>query len=80
MTIHKHTEKSTYEMNKGSFTALKGEFGYTNPMQAPKLVKLIISSGTGSVNDKKKVDLIADRLSKITGQKPAPRSSKKSVA
>ena len=67
-------------MNKGSFTALKGEFGYTNPMQAPKLVKLIISSGTGSVKDKKKVDLIADRLSKITGQKPAPRSSKKSVA
>ncbi len=80
MTTHKHTEKSTYEMNKGSFVALKEKFGYKNPMQAPTLNKLVISSGTGSVKDKKKIELIADRLAKITGQKPAPRSSKKSIA
>ncbi|MEK7184622.1 MAG: 50S ribosomal protein L5 [Patescibacteria group bacterium] len=80
MTIHKHTEKSTYEMNKGAFKALKEKFGYKNPMQAPILKKLVISTGTGSVKDKKKVELISDRLAKITGQKPAPRSSKKSVA
>lgn len=75
-----HTVKTTYELNKDSFKALKEKFGYKNPMQAPKLVKLVISTGTGSIKDKKKVELIADRLAKITGQKPAPRSSKKSIA
>lgn len=74
------TIKTTYEMNKDSFTAMKEKFGYKNPMQAPRLMKLVISSGTGSIKDKKKVELINDRLSKISGQKPAPRTSKKSVA
>jgi len=77
---HSHTEKTTYLLNKESFKALKDKFGYKNPMQAPVLKKIVISSGTGSVKDKKKVELIADRLTKITGQKPAPRSSKKSIA
>lgn len=75
-----HTIKSTFDLNKDSYKVLKEKFGYTNPMQAPKLTKLVISTGTGSVKDKKKVELIADRLAKITGQKPAPRSSKKSIA
>ncbi|HEY9583378.1 MAG TPA: 50S ribosomal protein L5 [Candidatus Paceibacterota bacterium] len=77
---HIHTAKPTYEMNKESWKALKEKFGYKNPMQAPTLTKLVISTGTGSIKDKKKVELIADRLAKITGQKPAPRSSKKSIA
>lgn len=77
---HIHTAKPTHEMNKESYKALKEKFGYKNPMQAPTLVKLVVSTGTGSIKDKKKVDLIADRLARITGQKPAPRSSKKSIA
>ena len=77
---HSHTEKSTFELNKESFKALKEKFALKNPMQAPRLVKLVISTGTGSVKDKKKIELIADRLARITGQKPAPRSSKKSIA
>lgn len=75
-----NTVKTTYELNKGAFEALKGKFGYKNPMQAPVLTKLVISTGTGSIKDKKKIELVADRLAKITGQKPAPRSSKKSIA
>ncbi len=71
---------NTFELNKDSFKTLKDKFGYKNVMQAPKLLKLVISTGTGSIKDKKKIELIADRLSKITGQKPAPRSSKKSIA
>lgn len=74
------TVKNTYELNKESFKSLKDKFAYKNVMQAPKLTKLVISTGTGSVKDKKKVELIADRLAKITGQKPATRTSKKSVA
>jgi large subunit ribosomal protein L5 len=75
-----NTATTSFELNKGAFAALKGKFGYQNPMQAPSLKKIVISTGTGSVKDKKKIELIADRLAKITGQKPAPRSSKKSIA
>ena len=75
-----HTVTTTYELNKQAFKALKDKFGYKNAMQVPKLTKIVISTGTGSVKDKKKVELIADRLAKISGQKPAPRSSKKSIA
>src|SRR4051812_23856555 len=63
-----------------AFAAMKETFGYKNPMQAPRVVKVVVSSGTGSFKDKKKGPLVADRLTKITGQKPAPRSAKKSIA
>jgi len=51
-------------------------------MQTPKIEKVVVSVGFGSIKDKdkKKIDLIADRLSKITGQKPASRAAKKSIA
>ena len=75
-----HTVKTTYELNKDSFNALKGQFGWKNPMQSPRLTKVSISTGIGSIKDKKKVELIADRLAKITGQKPAMRGAKKSIA
>lgn len=78
--MKQNTAKTTYEMNKASYEALKGKFGYKNPMQSPKLVKVVINTGIGSIKDKKKIELIADRLAKITGQKPSPRSSKKSIA
>src|SRR3989338_9091316 len=63
-----------------AFEALKGEFGYKNAMQAPKIVKVVISAGVGSMKDKKKIELVADRLSKITGQKPARKGAKISLA
>lgn len=60
---------------------MKGEFGYASPMQAPKVVKVVVSTGVGKVNkDKKRLELIEDRLARITGQAPAPRSAKKSIA
>ena len=72
--------KSIKEKTKESFEALKGEFGYTNPMQAPKIVKIVVSAGVGSLKDKKKIELVADRLSKITGQLPARKGAKVSLA
>ena len=75
-----NTVKTTYELNKDSFNALKAKFDWKNPMQAPKLLKVVISTGIGSLKDKKKIDLIIDRLSRITGQKPAVRGAKKSIA
>lgn len=72
--------KTVYELNRDSFKALKDKLSINNPMQAPKLVKIVISNGFGSIKDKRKIDLIADRLAKITGQKPAVRSAKKAIA
>lgn len=63
-----------------AFDALKGEFGYKNAMQAPKIEKVVISCGIGGVKDKKKIELIADRLSKITGQRPVRKGAKISIA
>lgn len=63
-----------------SFEALKGEFGYTNVMEAPKLKKVVVSTGVGKVGDKQQRALIQDRLAKITGQHAAPRGAKKSIA
>jgi len=68
------------EKQKKSFEILKEKFGYKNIMQAPKLVKVIVSSGTGSQKDKKKKDLIGDRLNKITGQKVSEKGAKRSIA
>ncbi|MFA6445840.1 MAG: 50S ribosomal protein L5 [Candidatus Paceibacterota bacterium] len=72
--------QSFKEKHDGAFSALKEAFGYTNPMQAPHLVKAVINVGIGSLKDKKKIELIKDRIQKITGQKPASRAAKKSIA
>lgn len=68
------------EKQKEAFKALKDKMGYTNPMQTPRLVKAVVSAGVGSFKDKKKFTVVEDRLAKITGQKPAPRGAKKSIA
>jgi large subunit ribosomal protein L5 len=49
-------------------------------MQTPRIQKVIVSSGVGKKRDKKVIEFIAGRLAKITGQKPAPRSAKISIA
>ncbi len=71
---------STREQNKSALEALKAGFGYKNVMQAPKLVKVIVSAGVGSFKDKKKHEVVFDRLTKITGQKPARKGAKVSIA
>lgn len=64
----------------GTFTALSNELGYTNVMQAPRIAKVIVATGVGKIQDKQKLVLIQDRLSKITGQKTIGRPAKKSIA
>ena len=63
-----------------AFSELKSGLELKNTMQTPEVLKVVVSAGTGSFKDKKKNDLVADRLAKITGQKPAIRAAKKSVA
>ncbi len=70
------------EKNDNAFDAMKGDFGYKNKMAVPRLVKVIISTatGTGMKKDPKRNEHIINRLAKITGQKSNVRGAKKSVA
>lgn len=65
---------------KGTFESLKGDFEYKNVNEAPTIEKVIISVGTGRVDDKAQIARIQDSLAKITGQKPAPRAARQSIA
>lgn len=58
------------------------QFGYKTKLAAPRLMKIVVSSGTGSgmKKDREKNNIVTDRLARITGQKPSLRSAKQSVA
>ena len=68
------------QKQKSAFDTLKGEFSYPNTMAAPKLVKIVVSSGVGKAKDKARNALVEKKLALITGQKPAARAAKKSIA
>src|SRR3990167_1360240 len=70
----------TKQRQQSSYLALAETFGYTSPMQGPRIEKVIVSSGVGKKRDKKQLEVIEDRLAKITGQKSAPRGAKISIA
>jgi large subunit ribosomal protein L5 len=60
---------------------LMKEFGYKNPLQAPRLDKIVVNMGVGeAVQDQKRVEAAAQELSLITGQKPVVTRAKKSIA
>ncbi len=65
-----------------AFETMKGAFGYKNAMAAPKLKKIVINTGTGTLikKDKNKNDAIALRLAKITGQKGTMKGAKQSIS
>lgn len=68
------------EKQQNAYTALKETLGLKNRMQSPRVVKVVLSTGVGKIADPKKIELIQDRLARISGQKAAPRGAKKSVA
>ncbi len=72
--------ETTLQKLASTHAALKGDFGYTNVMQAPKVEKVVVGVGTGRVSDKQREALIRDRLATITGQKASPRPAKQSIA
>lgn len=61
--------------------ALKEKFAYSNPMQIPKIEKIVLNMGVGeAVNDRKKVDSAAGDLALIAGQRPVQTRSRKAIA
>jgi large subunit ribosomal protein L5 len=61
--------------------ALMQEFGYKNPMQVPRLEKIVVNMGVGeAVQDSKKAEAAAADLTAITGQHPVITKAKRSIA
>lgn len=65
---------------KKSEKQIMEKLGIKNVMSFPKLQKAVVSVGVGSFRDKKKIDVVEDRLTKITGQHPVQKGAKKSIA
>ncbi len=76
------SHKTVKQREEEAFAKLKDSFGYKNVMAAPKMKKVVLNVGTGTLmkKDNKKNDLVAERLAKITGQKTAFRGAKQSVS
>ena len=68
------------EKYKAAAPKLKTEVGLKNVMAVPKLTKVTVSVGTGKNHDKKRLELVGDRMANITGQKPSPRPAKIAIA
>ena len=61
--------------------AMTEKFGYKNPMQVPRLEKIVLNMGVGeATQDKKKVEQAASEMELIAGQKPVVTKAKKSIA
>ena len=61
--------------------SLKSKFGYSNVMEIPKIVKVIVNIGVSdAVADPKAIDGAVEDLMEITGQKPVVTRAKKSIS
>jgi large subunit ribosomal protein L5 len=61
--------------------ALLKEFGYANPMQVPRLTKIVVNIGLGeALTNAKAVDAAVADLTAITGQKPVVTKARRSIA
>jgi len=61
--------------------ALTKQFGYTNTLQAPRVTKVVLNMGVGAVTqDPKFLDLAAQELGLITGQRPLITRAKKAIS
>src|ERR671927_332967 len=61
--------------------ALAKEFAITNPMAIPKIEKVVVNMGLGEASANAKIlDVAADELRAVTGQKPVITKAKKSIA
>ncbi len=61
--------------------ALVERFGYSTPMQAPRITKVTVNMGVGDAKqDSRLLEAASDQLATITGQRPSVRRARKSIA
>ena len=60
---------------------LMKQFQYGNPLEVPRLEKIVINMGVGSAaSDSKRINIAVDELARISGQKPQVTASRKAIA
>ena len=70
-----------YETYKNEIVpALKAKRGYTNPMQIPKLVKIVVNTGVKTDKDREVMTAAVETLGAITGQKPVITKSRMNIS
>src|SRR5438445_11758684 len=70
---------ATYKANV--IPQLMKDFGYKNPMQVPKLEKIVVNMGLGeAINNNKLIEQAQEQMMAISGQKPVITKSRKSIA
>ena len=75
------TARLKQRYNEEIRAALIERFGYSTPMQAPRLLKITLNMGVGDAKqDSKVLDAAAEQLGTIAGQKPNIRRARKSIA
>jgi large subunit ribosomal protein L5 len=61
--------------------ALIERFGYTSPMQAPRIEKIVLNMGVGEAKqDSRMLEAATEQLATIAGQRPSVRRARKSIA
>jgi large subunit ribosomal protein L5 len=81
MADTKYTPRLKGEYNDRIRAVMTEKFGYTNPMQMPKLDKIVLNMGIGeAVADTKKANAALKDLAAIAGQKPVPTKARNSIA
>jgi len=75
--------KTTYEVKYKNevVPALIKEFNYKNPMEVPRLKKIVVNMSLAeALQNSKVLDTAAEEIKAITGQKPVITKAKKSIA
>ena len=78
MTVASRLKEKYQQQVRGS---LQERFKYSNPMQVPKLEKVVINMSVGdAIQNSKALDVAVRELSQISGQKPVITKARKSIA
>ena len=77
----KYTPRMKAKFDAEIAQAMQAKFGYKNAMEIPKIEKITLNMGVGEASqDKKKVQIAAEEMELIAGQKPVITKAKKSIA
>ena len=68
------------QYNEQVIPALKEKHGYKNPMEIPKLVKVVLNSGVSPDKDRENLNEVVDTLGRITGQKAVIIKTTKNIS
>ena len=81
MADSKYTPRLKDDFNGRIKGVMTEKFGYTNPMQMPRLDKIVLNMGIGeAVADSKKANAALKDLTQIAGQKAVPTKARNSIA